>query len=91
MKFFIAAHPGRGKDRSQVSTKESGHIAGSWNVHSECPNDRAKLASSSHWMKLGGSQHYIEMFYNPKGKHVRNCMLSPIDFERQGKLSRQGV
>lgn len=24
---------------------------------------------------------YIEMFYNPKRKHVRNCMLSPVDFE----------
>ena len=26
---------------------------------------------------------YIEMFYNPKRKHVRNGMLSPVDFERQ--------
>lgn len=34
---------------------------------------------------------YIEMFYNPKRKHVRNGMRSPIDFERQGKLNRQGV
>lgn len=28
---------------------------------------------------------YIEMFYNPKRKHVRNGMLSPVDFERQRK------
>lgn len=26
---------------------------------------------------------YIERFYNPKRKHVRNGMLSPTDFERQ--------
>jgi putative transposase len=30
--------------------------------------------------------HYIEMFYNPKRKHVRNGMLSPVDFERQRKM-----
>lgn len=29
--------------------------------------------------------NYIEMFYNPKRKHVRNGMLSPVDFERQQK------
>ncbi len=29
---------------------------------------------------------YIEMFYNPKRKHVRNGMLSPVDFERQQKM-----
>jgi len=34
---------------------------------------------------------YIEMFYNPKRKHVRNGMLSPIDFERQTNLTHQGV
>ncbi|MBN9472036.1 MAG: IS3 family transposase, partial [Bosea sp.] len=26
---------------------------------------------------------YIEMFYNPKRKHVRNGMLSPVEFEWQ--------
>lgn len=26
---------------------------------------------------------YIEMFYNPRRKHVRNGMLSPVEFERQ--------
>jgi putative transposase len=25
------------------------------------------------------------MFYNPKRKHVRNGMLSPVEFERQQK------
>ena len=34
---------------------------------------------------------YIEMFYNPKRKHVRNGMLSPVDFERQHKTSNEGV
>jgi len=26
---------------------------------------------------------YIEMFYNPKRKHARNGMLSPVDFENR--------
>ena len=34
---------------------------------------------------------YIEMFYNPKRKHANNGLLSPVDFERQQKLKRQGV
>jgi putative transposase len=34
---------------------------------------------------------YIEMFYNPRRKHVRNGMLSPIEFEAQQKLNPQGV
>ena len=34
---------------------------------------------------------YIEFFYNPQRKHVRNGMLSPIDFEQQQKLKMQGV
>jgi putative transposase len=34
---------------------------------------------------------YIEMFYNPKHKHVRNGMLSPVDFERQHKPRHEGV
>ena len=28
---------------------------------------------------------YTEMFYNPKRKHVRNGMLSPVEFEKQKK------
>ncbi|BCH67005.1 hypothetical protein RvVAT039_42210 [Agrobacterium vitis] len=28
---------------------------------------------------------YIEIFYNPKRKHVRNGMLSPIAFEKRQK------
>ncbi len=34
---------------------------------------------------------YIEMFCNPKRKHARNGMLSPVEFERQRKLSAEGV
>ncbi|KEO55563.1 hypothetical protein DT23_06210 [Thioclava indica] len=34
---------------------------------------------------------YIEMFYNPKRKHARNRMLSPVEFEQQRKLSPEGV
>jgi len=30
---------------------------------------------------------YIEMFYNPKRKHVINGMMSDIDYERQEKIS----
>ncbi|MEP1327053.1 IS3 family transposase, partial [Pseudophaeobacter sp.] len=35
---------------------------------------------------------YIEMFYNPKRKHARNGMLSPVDFEdRQRNNNQEGV
>jgi len=35
---------------------------------------------------------YIEMFYNPKRKHARNGMLSPVDFEnRQRNINQEGV
>jgi putative transposase len=35
---------------------------------------------------------YIEMFYNPKRKHTKNGMLSPVEFEtRQQKLNQAGV
>jgi len=34
---------------------------------------------------------YIEMFYNPKRKHVRNGMQSPVDFERQQVMTAEGV
>ena len=33
----------------------------------------------------------IEMFRNPKRKHVRNGMLSPVEFERQRKTVTEGV
>jgi len=29
---------------------------------------------------------YIEMFCSPKRKHVRNGMLSPVEFEKQQKI-----
>uniref|UniRef100_UPI001ABB6811 IS3 family transposase n=1 Tax=Pseudaestuariivita rosea TaxID=2763263 RepID=UPI001ABB6811 len=35
---------------------------------------------------------YIELFYNPKRKHTKNGMLSPVDFEiRPQKLNQAGV
>jgi putative transposase len=34
---------------------------------------------------------YIEMFYNPKRKHAKNGMLSPVNFERRQKLNPQDV
>ena len=34
---------------------------------------------------------YIEMFYNPKRKHARNGMLSPVEFEKQQNVNREGV
>ncbi|GGB49794.1 hypothetical protein GCM10011316_22390 [Roseibium aquae] len=34
---------------------------------------------------------YIEMFYNPKGKHVRNGMLSPFEFKRRQEMRTEGV
>jgi len=34
----------------------------------------------------------IEMFCNPKRKHARNGMLSPVDFEnRQPNVNQEGV
>lgn len=29
---------------------------------------------------------YTEMFYNPTRKHVRNGMLSPVEFERRHQI-----
>ena len=34
---------------------------------------------------------YIEFFYNPPRKHVKNGMLSPIAPKQQQKLKLQGV
>jgi len=34
---------------------------------------------------------YIEMFYNPRRKHTKNGMLSPVAFERQHKVKLQVV
>ena len=34
---------------------------------------------------------HIEMFYNLIRKHVRNGMLSPVEFERQQMMSTEGV
>ena len=35
---------------------------------------------------------YIEMFYNPKRKHARNEILSPVDVEkRQRNVNQEGV
>ncbi len=34
---------------------------------------------------------YIEMFYNPRRKHVRNGMLSPVHFEQNHKMKTKSV
>jgi transposase InsO family protein len=34
---------------------------------------------------------YLEMFYNPKRKHVRNGMLSRVEFERQQAMRTERV
>ncbi len=34
---------------------------------------------------------YIEMFYNLRSKHIRNGMLSPVEFERQHDTITEGV
>jgi len=34
---------------------------------------------------------YVETFYNPVRKQVRNAMLSPVEFERQQILKAEGV
>ena len=33
----------------------------------------------------------IEMFYNPMRKHVKNGMLSTVEFERQQEMRNEGV
>jgi putative transposase len=35
--------------------------------------------------------NYIELFYNPKRKHGKNGLLSPIDYEQQQNVKLQGV
>jgi putative transposase len=40
------------------------------------------------WLDGFGS---IETFYNQKRKHVRNGMLSPVDFERQHNTTTEGI
>ena len=35
--------------------------------------------------------NYIEFFYNPKRKHGKNGLLSPIDFEKQQNWKNRGV
>ncbi|UOA31942.1 hypothetical protein DSM110093_01723 [Sulfitobacter sp. DSM 110093] len=35
---------------------------------------------------------YIEMFYNPTGKHTNNGMLSPVNYEiKQQKMNEPGA
>ena len=34
---------------------------------------------------------YIEMFYNPKRKHARNGMRSPVEVEKQQEMKQRGV
>lgn len=34
---------------------------------------------------------YTEIFYNPKRKHVRNGMLSRVEFERQQEMQTEGA
>jgi len=31
------------------------------------------------------------MFYNPKRKHARNGMLSPVEFKRHQKMKTEGL
>jgi len=33
---------------------------------------------------------YIEMFYSPVHKHVRNGMMSPVELERQQNMRTEG-
>jgi putative transposase len=31
------------------------------------------------------------MFYNPKRKHTKNGLLSPVEYERQRRMRTEGV
>ncbi len=51
---------------------------------------RERIQRGTYRTREGARQdvfNYIEMFYNPKRKHVRNRILSPVDFERQQKCN----
>ena len=39
---------------------------------------------------LAGRIEQTEMFYNPLRKHIKNRMLSPVEIERQHKLTNKG-
>jgi putative transposase len=46
---------------------------------------RERIRRTTYRTRGDARQHvfdYIEMFYNPKHKHVNNEMLSPVNFER---------
>eukprot|EP01031_Cornospumella_fuschlensis_P044928 gene44929-54950_t len=63
-------------------------------ARSEHPGQFSVRRTAISWSTFNAPQHptratatsdvfdYIEMFYNPKRKHVRNGMLSPVEFER---------
>lgn len=45
----------------------------------------------SHDEARGDVFDYIEIFCNPKRKHVRNGMLSLVEFEKQQRIQPEGV
>ena len=56
--------------------------------------NRERLRPRSYNIRADARQDvfdYIEIFYNPKRKHVRNGMLSPVEFDRQQKTKAEGV
>ncbi len=64
-----------------------------------CPNRVARLARQAGIKAQIGYQRRLgtyggepsEMFYNPTRKHVRNGMLSPVNFERKQEMRTEGV
>ena len=55
---------------------------------------RERIRRGTHKTRAEARQNmldYIEMLCNPKCKHARNGMLSPIEFERQQKMRTEGV
>jgi putative transposase len=55
---------------------------------------RERIRRRTYKTRAGARQgvfDYIEMFYNPKRKHVRDGMLSPVEFERQHETITEGV
>ena len=73
--------------------KESGRVYGYRKLHDDlldqgetsCAN-RERIRRKTYRTREEARQDvfdYTETFYNPKRKHVRNRMLSPVEFKRQ--------
>ncbi|MBB4861149.1 hypothetical protein HNO88_004503, partial [Novosphingobium chloroacetimidivorans] len=78
-----------------IKEGSTGAVRARWSGHD---GERERVRSQGTWYlasKLKEARQdvfdYIEMFYNPLRKHVRNGLLSPAAFERQQTSKAEGV